>query len=1195
MSWSDIVKEQVSAMDLSHGGNAIQYEPVKVAKSDKPVLVIGLGGTGLRIVRATKDMFMERFTPAVNPPQHIDARLPPTTRFLAIDTSDGDLTQMGLMDNEKVNIGVPGLGNQLLPSNRGVLPHYITDWLNPNVRSDGSGVDGANGIRQIGRFDLFQNVTKIITEIQTALADIKHGKGNIYVIIAAGTAGGTGAGTFLDIPYLVKHAASQLDIGMDRLRIIGYLVTPDVYSSLNLGMPTAAALMRSNGYASLKELDYWMGVQDRYEEFSQQYAQNITIRWDTPPFKDCILLSSMNVAGDAPQHAYELLRGVVAEYITNMFAKEEEANDSDKKADFGFSYTQYRDNVDSYVKNSTQKYPVIKKYTAIGATNGQIPWQELILQEGILLFEKIREIYDVSPNGFDESSFTALVDKVVQQDITNVFANVKGRDPRTAPVKQIRASSDLAPHSEIIDKVTRNYREALMLAGSQDMNQAIEKKAEDFIQTLITEFSTPEYGPFYTSRLIDLKPGLYEQESDGFAPSITGNYCLLQTLKARETAAKTDRDRQKAIYDQAVQRAEPEYKVIKTRAICPSQNGGTAKRYYTACEEAITALRQHYTKDAYARLYARMIEKLEYFNEHIVKVYVRILTELVRLYKSNERFTHTAEYRQTIPSYYCNLVPTQRIVEELSNRYMTSARNNDMLMKLFSDMMAPYIFDEGTGKKKRVSSEKLWLLHDERSNETISTNIKANLQRIVNRFFKEFNSKTLLEVWVLQYPEYTDGIGVLNVKAVIDGIGETLQQQASPMFIANNLDSINSSSNTVPYEYVTVPQNASGLAGAMQNNRRDIKVSAITDRIFWIKSIDAVSLYHYGPLESCEQDYITHCLRGVHYGTHLWESQVDKAKNWRYLPNALPRKARSEKYNNDFQTNEDERNIHLINDLMANNVIKIDPNTGIMHVYEAAGSFYEETVKELHQKIAEDKVTSDQAEAEFGQILSRRSDMQLQMDPNIRSTYQGADTELAYDMLLQAPALVRKAAKSDIFGPVRKAIDELKTREQWLLKFYETAARLADLLAFGILETKNKLTYEYQFSPETRVTFYHAVKDKAYSDKYHPIFGTECGVAGKLIEANSGESSNHGMHIQLQKMERDNTDLIEELDADVMDGFKKRASELKKALQLEIEEITAAKPDKLGISLNAKNTLIEFRKKMISQLESRAFGFRTSI
>ena len=45
MSWKKAIQNQINGMNIAKGGTAIRYQPIKVPKIDKPLLVIGLGGT----------------------------------------------------------------------------------------------------------------------------------------------------------------------------------------------------------------------------------------------------------------------------------------------------------------------------------------------------------------------------------------------------------------------------------------------------------------------------------------------------------------------------------------------------------------------------------------------------------------------------------------------------------------------------------------------------------------------------------------------------------------------------------------------------------------------------------------------------------------------------------------------------------------------------------------------------------------------------------------------------------------------------------------------------------------------------------------------------------------------------------------------------------------------------------------------
>jgi len=1203
MPWRSSVASQISGMNISTGGSAIRYQPVKVDKANKPLLVIGLGGTGLRIGRQIKDMFIERFKPAVTPTPGLDERLPAHTRFLAVDTDLGDMDQLGYQGDERCPIGDPTLAAKLAPANRHLLPSYISEWLNPNLISHGgNGVDGAQGVRQIGRFDLFTNADKIVKALTVALNQVMPGQGNIQVVIAAGVAGGTGAGTFMDMPYLVRHVAKQLSL-TSRLSIMGILVTPDVYAAMD---SATAGIKRANGYAGLKELDYWMEAVDRRDSFEQQYAPNITVKWDAPPFDDCILVSGQTVAGGAPADSYKTLRGVVAEYITNMFADEKRDQNTllDASKDYGFSYSSYRSNVNANLAPQPKKFDVSRRYTVIGASNGQIPLQEMILTEAVFMFNKVKEYYDVAktPDMYAGNDYSDFVQKIVGNCVTELLAPVNVKSPRDVAITQIRNSDHLAPHNADIDATVKGYFDAL---ESRSMgSEAIEMIAERvrmLEQQLVAMFTDPEKGPFYASRFIDATPGAFIPSQGDFDPSMPHNFCLRAQLEGLRKEAETKRTQAHNDYTHQFKLAGTEYHEIKTNLIPPMQNGPTAKRYYTACESVNMNKREYWRQDTLMRLYDALLAKLDEISVQIFKPLCKTLLELTKVFREIEVYMSTPNYRLSRQGYYSDIVDPDVLVNHFRNEYMSPNRINAMTETFFKDMMRPYIYDAAREKYENVDSKECWLVVDPHHGTTVGVNVRDNLQRVLNDFFRPFNSNTLLEFWKLQYPASINPDGTLNLPAIISTLGPAMTSAAAPMFLPDGVYPLaGGGAVTLPSEYITVPQNAMGLAAALGSNQlKQVKESSLADRIFWIRSLDGVSLYHYGALHTCEADYIQYAIQGSHLGSHLWEGEK---MNWKDLPNPLPRGARPMGYNNTVQLNADQAMITRIDSLMEKGKITLDSVANNLKL-----SFNTQLTRDQAQVLLADinakAISPEAAKTRYQQVMGTRELLQITVEAAILTNYgtkyvgQDPTKQLIYDMMMQRPAMVDTMEKdlADL-SELDKALKAYVSEGDSKNKLLDMAPRMADLFAFGILTRPTPMHVNYAMDGAAPQTVYNTMKDNAkYAARFHAGYAQECCLAAKLMDMEDPNHDEHGKMVQLKMLEDAlNSDLegaIMELLTIRLNAFSANAQALKTKLDTAANALLLAAPHVLKMTAADKQLCLDFLNSMNAALQARAMGF----
>ena len=1201
MSWKKAIQNQINGMNIAKGGTAIRYQPIKVPKIDKPLLVIGLGGTGLRIGRDIKDMFFSRFSPANPPIKGLDERLPAFTRFLAIDTDEKDMNDLGYMGDERCTIGNADLANQLAAENRNLLPSYISDWLNPNVVShDGNGVDGAQGVRQIGRFDLFTNVKAVVDSISKALKQISSGKGNIQVVIAAGVAGGTGAGTFMDMPYLVRYAADQLSI-KSRVSIMGILVTPELYAILD---PESTDVKRANGYACLKELDYWMDCVERRDSFTQQYSPSISVEWNTPPFEDCLLLSSQTVHSDSPAQAYDTLRGVVAEYITNMFADEERDKTliTDAKQDFGFSYSSYRSNVRGNLAPKPRNYHVTRRYTAIGASNGQIPLQDLLLAETVYMFNKVEEYYDAAhtPDMYAADVYTSFLQDIVSDRVNTLLGFIHTKDPRTVTIDQIRNSANLAPHSAAIDATVTAFHDALeSRAKGTDALALISQCVQKLQQNLVDMFMDVTKGPFYTSRFIDSTPGVFVPAENDFDAYMPHNFNLKLTLESLRAAAQNRRSQANNDYKHQVSLADAEYQDIRTNMFAPRQNGAIANRYYTACDNANLKIREYWYQDTMVRLYDAMIAKMEELSKQVFLPLCKTMLELVKVYKEIGVYMTTSDYTSSRQSYYRDIVDLEVMIKHFKNHYMTDKKTNQMLEKLYADMMRPFTYDEAAKKYPEVEPKEMWLITDAKTATTSGVNVRDNLERVANEIFRDFNTGTLLEFWKLEHPEAARADGTFDFTTITDTLVPKMTDAAAPMFLPSTVHPL-SGAATLSSEYITVPKNTTGLKGALASagGIRKVKESSLADHIFWIRSLDGVCLYHYGDLANCEKDYLRLAIKGGHPGSHLWENKI----NWKDLPNPLPRGARPDNYSNPVQEAADAAMIERIDALLACKKVIVNDLTSQLN-FTFNKQLTRDQAAALLAELKADALSPEKAEERFAQVLGTREAKDMTIESSVLSNYetkyagQDPQKQVVYDMLMQYPAMIETMEKDvAALAELEKAVAACVSAGKNKTTLLGMASRMADLFAFGILTRPTPMHVNYTMDGAQPQTVYNTMKDNAkYAVRYHAAYANEVCVAAKLMDMEDANHEEHGKMVQLKMLE---DQLANDLEGAVMElltirltAFGANAQALKTKLAAARNAMLLASPMTLKMTPDDKQMCLDFLQGMMDALDARAMGF----
>lgn len=309
-------------------------------------LIVSYGGTGAKALLGVKKQF-EKIIPA----DQLEERV----RFLAIDTDSS--TQMTTVVRENADGTQVTEEEKLLEDKqfmqlrgspaRGLfngadLPGSIQEWIDPELvkilRADIARGEqgtylrdtGASGIRQIGRLSLYPGVTRsqIITRITTLVSEITQGTAApLRVIILSGIAGGTGSGTVIDLTYLIRHAIAGMPGGVgSHTEYFGFIMLPTTGASTN---PDDISHGNRNGYAALKEINYYMNLQQRNrsisgedlaekrEKYSFTYGSGDTVESDSNIFSLCFLMDGVS-GGVAHARPMEQVTKVIAEGLLDI-------------------------------------------------------------------------------------------------------------------------------------------------------------------------------------------------------------------------------------------------------------------------------------------------------------------------------------------------------------------------------------------------------------------------------------------------------------------------------------------------------------------------------------------------------------------------------------------------------------------------------------------------------------------------------------------------------------------------------------------------------------------------------------------------------------------------------------------------------------------------------------------------------------
>lgn len=231
-----------------------------------PALVIGIGGTGLAVLRSIRQQILNSFGRPTLP--HL--------RWLYIDT-DPASADLALDPSSPVALSAEDVVLLRLKRSSHYLSHEalppVDSWLPPEALYRISRTLTTDGMRSLGRLALCDHYHIVCHRLRTSLEPFLKSNGieeadrmtrlgvrstfpRLYLVTSL--TGGTGSGMFLDLAYLAKREMRSLGF---RSRTIGFLGIPeDSKDSVDVQA-------RANAGAALNELSHFGESDQPYEAF----------------------------------------------------------------------------------------------------------------------------------------------------------------------------------------------------------------------------------------------------------------------------------------------------------------------------------------------------------------------------------------------------------------------------------------------------------------------------------------------------------------------------------------------------------------------------------------------------------------------------------------------------------------------------------------------------------------------------------------------------------------------------------------------------------------------------------------------------------------------------------------------------------------------------------------------------------------
>jgi hypothetical protein len=225
----------------------------------RPVLLVGLGGTGKQVLINLRRKIFEAYGEPLYP--YIgNVMIDTDARSLTLEGKEYDyLSRMVDFDaSELVDVELNMSDVAKIRDHHADYPH-IHSWFDQRLFVHGEISNGAAQIRSFGRLAFFMNYPEIMDRIGSQIASLQSmARANpmledlnirvdanvLDVWIVFSVAGGTGSGMFLDVAFAIKEKYPNANIR-------GILVLPTLFSQ------EFSERIFANGYSALMELEHY--------------------------------------------------------------------------------------------------------------------------------------------------------------------------------------------------------------------------------------------------------------------------------------------------------------------------------------------------------------------------------------------------------------------------------------------------------------------------------------------------------------------------------------------------------------------------------------------------------------------------------------------------------------------------------------------------------------------------------------------------------------------------------------------------------------------------------------------------------------------------------------------------------------------------------------------------------------------------
>jgi hypothetical protein len=848
--------ETLNHINLLNSPDAFITKTKKIDALPNPIIIIGLGGTGIDALVHVKYLINKSFK------HEGENKTPNNVVFLGIDTDNKALNK----SREGISLDASELfvckdTISALLTNPARMTGPMREFVHPHLKADFGAGTGAGGIRQAGRIMLFNNIDNIGRRVQEIVHRITTGNSNPpLVYILSGLGGGTGSGTFIDMGFFLRGAIEKEIHSFEKPLVFGYIFLPDVNATAKDVPAEVTKYVEKNGYAALKELDYLMGIKARGETFDQEYSGAYNYSVPENPFTYVQLISSKNSTGVSVPSGYDYAMNVVAESIVDYI--------SNGDIDPGTITTDgHYANVNTIANEvnteENKRFPGDCRYIALGSAAMRLPTEEIMMYLASLIFNKMDGMFSNIPKdpevdglaqrlGIDNRTLEASLMKNIRETLSDDKNTAYYNYDNVIKSGKTNIESELRSGYQRQAEITINASYDEIIGGFKDR-----------VDSIFAEiFTDPKKGPIFANK------------------AIIGSNGLLNKVKHYKTAAQTEID-------------EAENEDIKRLRIEANMRYEEARKALFGKDEK---------KNAYIDAMILVYKKIVGIEARKKMLDAYIAIERVLREKNDATYTVVTEILEKLKEIFRH---NEEIVLKTSEKIMSGSRTyywNVVEVPALAPEIREYV--NGLDTEKLIADFTNKLLRDMNYWITDNVNIVDFIQDFLETEFSGIVQLSLEEVLKRDGKKKMEGKTNGYILQGSDDDGEFdiegyVRSEIAPKLLdmSRALFPIVPGEGFLPSEaiMISVPGDPAcrsiynALAGSDKSwaggARVTIKKSAQNDRITITNCTCGLPLYRYAELEEYEKAYWKVALEPDAYGRHLRQGNNE---NWIDLPSPIP-------------------------------------------------------------------------------------------------------------------------------------------------------------------------------------------------------------------------------------------------------------------------------------------------------------------